>query len=435
MATVTEVSKSESSSPPGRTPAESFIIPAVRLDEKGIPVYAARIKAGDLLDVFDVKRFSAEELDWYQRKRFDQKAFEMKEYLVDCPIAIVPSVLLGVPEKVRFTPTRGSDDLGSIEIHRRLGALRMIDGQHRIAGFDVARDELRALERLAKGSGLSNEDRERLDRLRRLMEYEVPVAIVDSTVAVDVAEKKRAKHFDSKQLTTLNAERVIFFILNKTQKGLNPSLKDQLAYRIWFSGIRGIPAIEEQEWRAYATRIVEELKRPGSPLEGHIVDATFASMGRRVRLSSFVTSLQWLFGEPTFFSKNTEKLTEEARNEQHAKELDYIRTFWTVVRELFPEAFRDSGGHLLLRTLSVYAMNRLAADVFTWIGEVGKTPSKGEIESHLVRLKGFDWSRERSPVRAFGGQQGATEAYRLLLRQLAAGGDTRAAARLKALPE
>lgn len=435
MATVVRTGRTEAGGRPGLGATDVFTIPAVRLDEKGIPVYSGRIRAGDLLDVYDVKQFSAAELDWYQRRRFEQKATEMKEYLVECPIAIVPSVLLGVPEKVRFTPWHGSDTVGSIEISRQLGSLRMIDGQHRIAGFDVARDELRAIERVEQGAGLSSEERQRLDRLRKLMDFEVPVAIVDSTVAVEIADKKRAKHFDSKQLTTLNAERVIFFILNKTQKGLNPSLKDQLAYRIWFSGIRGIPAIEEQEWRAYATRIVEELKKPGSPLEGHIVDATFASMGRRVRLSSFVTSLQWLFGEATFFSRSTERLTEEDRNAQHSKELDYIRNYWVVVRELFPEAFQDSSGHLLLRTLSVYAMNRLASDVYSWIGEMGKAASKGEIEKHLGRLQGFDWSREHSPVRAFGGQQGATEAYRLLLRQLADGGDTRAAARLRSLPE
>ena len=112
-----------------------------------------------------------------------------------------------------------------------------------------------------------------------------------------------------------------------------------------------------------------------------------------------------------------------------------MRDFWTALRDLFPGAFSDSSGHLLLRGLSVYALNRLASDILAWIGESGKSVTKAEIERRLSKLSGFDWSRERSPVRAFGGQQGATEAYKLLLRRMADAGDARAAARLKGLPD
>ncbi|MGH9917698.1 MAG: hypothetical protein ACRD6W_02315, partial [Nitrososphaerales archaeon] len=335
----------------------------------------------------------------------------------------------------QFTLLAGSRDHGAIELERAEGSVTVIDGQHRIAGFDVARDRLRRLEQVEARTGLGKDDKERLKLLRELMDYDVPVVIVDSPAAVAVAERNRAPHFDDEQLTTVNAERVIFFILNKTQKGLNPTLRDQLAYRIWFSGIRGIPAIEEEQWRAYATRLVEDLKKPDSPLAGHIVDATFVSSGRRVRLSSFVTSLQWLFGLPPFFDPVTGDLDERSRNQQHADELAYLKAFWGSVKSTSPEAFRDPSRHLLLRTLSVYAVNRIAADVYSWAGEDGSAPIESNIEKMLSPLKGFDWSRDRSPIKAFGGQHGATEAYKLLLQRMSDAGNHRARDRLRALIE
>ncbi len=421
-APITEVGKS----------MDTIQVPVIRLEQKDVPVFSGKMKAKDLLALYDIKRFSQEEMDWYQRQRFQKKANDMKKFLATCPIAVVPAVLLGVSEGVVFTPV-GGEDIGIVEIPRVKGVVNMIDGQHRLAGFDEALNEIQRLESAKKLGQLIKEQEQRLKVLHELMEYDIPVVLVDSRAATKAAEANRVKQFRSRELTPVEAERVIFFILNKTQKGLNPSHKDQLAYRIWYSGIRGIPVIEEEEWRAHATRIVEALNNESSPLANHIVDATSTGMGRRVRLSSFVGSLGDLFDIPEFFDSDTEEKDENFRNEQFKREYEYVSTFWSAIRGMYGEAFSDTSGHLLLRSLSVYAVNRLAADVFTWSLEDKSDPNKKNIEKFLAPLEDFDWSKEKSDIKGFGGQQGALEAYKLLLTKLEKGGNKRAGERRREL--
>ncbi|MCI4352056.1 MAG: hypothetical protein L3K14_01520 [Thermoplasmata archaeon] len=402
-------------------------VPAVLSDVKGIPVYSGKIKPSDLLAVYDVKQFSAEELDWYQRKLFEKKARDVQAYLERCPISVIPALLVGVGAESIFAHTDGQD-FGTLSVPRVQKSIRVIDGQHRVAGFQLIADELSVLESRARLDPVVEEPaRERREFMRHILDSPIPITAVDISGAIKAAEGKRAAHFKNQSLTQDEAERVIFFILNKTQKGLNPSLRDQLAYRIWFSGIRGIPAIEEEEWRPYATRLVEDLNRHESPLKGLIAEAAASpGMARRVRLSSFVTSLRDLFDIPEFFDKETEQRDEKFRESQHEKELKYLREYWTVLRYLFPDAFQDTARHLLLRTLAVYALNGLAADVFKWALPQGKTPTKERVKELVGPLAGFDWTRDKSPIKAFGGERGATEAHRLLLTRLADSGSSEA---------
>jgi len=55
-------------------------------------------------------------------------------------------------------------------------------------------------------------------------------------------------------------EGAFFFIINKTQKPVNPSLKDELAYKTLKAGITGIPIIEKEKWRTEIVPVVNELK-------------------------------------------------------------------------------------------------------------------------------------------------------------------------------
>lgn len=405
-------------------------VPAVPLEEKGVSLYSGYIRAKDLLAVYSIKAF-ADDLNWYQRGLFEKKARDMASYIKRCPIAVIPSILLShrTGVEVRNGDSRGTPML---VLARRKGAVNVIDGQHRVAGFARIQEELRSKESAAKlRSDHSKSLKDEIAELRGFLEYQIPVTIVDIKSALKVAKANAAPHFEGKDLEPEDAERVIFFILNKTQKGLNPTLRDQLAYRVWFSGIRGIPAIEEQRWRPYATRIVEQLKSESGPLREHIVDARSGGMGRRVRLSSFVTSIGDLFDNPVYWDPETDERDEAFRDKQHERDYVFLVDYWETLMEMFPNAFNQSSQNLLLRTLGVYAVNWLASDVFRWgSGSGGKVPRQF-IRETLKPIAKFDWSRANSPIRAFGGEQGAVEAYRLLLRSLSKAGNKDAAKALR----
>lgn len=105
--------------------------------------------------------------------------------------------------------------------------------------------------------------------------------------------------------------------------------------------------------------------------------------------------------------------------------MDYVKTYWSVLKEFYPRAFRQDyrSEYLVLRSLSVYALNRLANDIFNWCREDGiKNPSKDDIKKYLNPLRGFNWSRRTSPIAAFGGQKGVDAAYKELLEELNKGG-------------
>src|SRR2546425_634620 len=254
------------------TTLDTIRIPVVQLSQKEVPLYSGKMTARDLLATFDIKKFNPRESemrDWYQRQRYESKIRDMQKFVEECPIPIVPGILLGV-RGVKFDAEKGG--LGHVTIPRTRGAVTVIDGQHRLGGFDKIKEDIDDLVSQQTLGSLSKDQQKRLTRLQDLLDFEIPVVIMDSERA-SVAAKAEAEGFRADALTPDAAERVVFFILNKTQKGLNPSHKDQLMYRIWYSGVRGIPVIEREKWRAHATKLVESL-RGSDPMNGHIIDST-----------------------------------------------------------------------------------------------------------------------------------------------------------------
>src|SRR5207245_253708 len=114
------------------------------------------------------------------------------------------------------------------------------------------------------------------ETLQALKDYELPVVFIDSSQAArEIKLKTKPEDPDvagpNLPLNERDIERVVFFIVNKTAKGISPSLKDALAYKIKAAGIGGIPIIEEKPWRYVATKISLVLfrnGRVGSPFTG-----------------------------------------------------------------------------------------------------------------------------------------------------------------------
>jgi len=195
--------------------------------------------------------------------------------------------------------------------------------------------------------------------------------------------------------------------VNKTQKGIHPSLKDALLYKIKASGIKGLPIIRKESWRIRAAHIAIALnKDESSPLAGKINISGRRGTGKPIQLNSFVSSLRMLFSDKDFMGLSDDN------------KLRFLKAYWTVLKDLFPETFKKetANGYMLLKALGVYSVNWVGKDLFHICLKRDLDFTDEEILEKLLKpLQPFDWNVQTSPLSSFGGVKGASRAHDLLL--------------------
>ena len=302
------------------------------------------------------------------------------------------------------------EEIGILEIPLRPGAISILDGQQRTGGFE---EIYREIKKLQTKHSLPNRE-ELIKKYTDLLSFEIPIVFVDTKAII---EKMRKESPDNLKIKQSELEGAFFFIINKTQKPVNPSLKDELAYKTLKAGITGIPIIEKEKWRTEIVPIVNELNKKSSPFEGLINLGGTTSNGHPVPLFSFVSSLKPLFDNITF-----KELSFEQKK-------TFLINYWACIRDMVPMAFEEKTRKqfLILRTTSIYAFNFLSNDVYTWCINDGIDPYGVEsIKKFLDPLNDFDWDKQTSPFAFLGGGKGVRKAHDVLLRELSAKGITQA---------
>ena len=200
-----------------RNASEITQIQVIRLFQKGLEMYIGKINAKNLFKLCDVDKFEEKELTGYQRELFRERTAELVEYLAECPVAVMPGLFASV-RAAKFIPQSG--DVGLLEIPQKKGSVWIIDGQHRIGGFERIRDKFIFDEKPDISPELYSS----------MMDYELPIVFLNSK---SIAEKISSLTKENKNVVDAeDLERAMFFIVNKTQKGINPSLRDTLLYRM-----------------------------------------------------------------------------------------------------------------------------------------------------------------------------------------------------------
>jgi len=388
-------------------------VEVVRFEQKGMPMYSGKMKARDLLTTWHVERWKEETLGHtgYQRELFDERCRDIAKYLLECDVAIIPPILVSLRKGFKFDLEKGV-----LKIPRERGAITVIDGQHRVGGFLPITEEV-------KKTGIHSD----------LLDYEVPVVFVDSeAVARKVREVAITENAKKMATDPLSVESAFFFIINKLQKSVRPSHKDVLMYRIFASGIRGIPVIAKEEWKMPIIPVVFRLNLDkDSPLKGLINLADIRGLQRPVHLSTFVKSLGPLFTMDEFKAFREGGM---APTDLAPKQLEYIKRYWNTIRSLWKEAFNKPKSYMILRAIGVYVLNWLAADICEWCIQKGiGLPSEEDIQEYLEPIKDFNWDRKTSPLAGLGGMKGAKEAYSILFVALAIRGVKEAKERIEGL--
>jgi DGQHR domain-containing protein len=382
-------------------------INVIRLNQKGMPLFIGKVTAKELLLLATFDHWRDDVLQGYQREKFREKTSEIKKYLEGCPISIIPAVLASFKHAI-YLPK--NDDIGILEVPLRPGIISILDGQQRIGGFE---EIYREIKKLQTKHNLENRD-ELIQNYLNLLNFDVPIVFVDSQSIIKKLQK------DSHNLLNVKAselEGAFFFIINKTQKPVNPSLKDELAFKIVEAGITGIPIIEKEMWRTEIVPVVNELNNESSPFEGLINLGGQTSNGRPVPLFSFVSSLKPLFDNEKFKELSI------------VQKKTFLINYWSCIREMFPATFNEKTRKqfLMLRTTSIYAFNYLSRDVYSWCIDDGLDPSEMEsIKKFLVPLSDFDWDKQTSPFAFLGGGKGVRKAHDVLLNVLSQKGISQA---------
>lgn len=376
-----------------RNQRDSIHVKVIKLAQKKIGMYVGKMKVEDILELYELDKFKEQELEGYQREQYEERTSELVEYLEKCPLAIMPALLVSL-RKTSFDPQDG--DFGVLRIPRRKGSLWIIDGQHRIGGFGKIRDKF-VFSKNADPSLFSE-----------LMNYEFPVVFIDSTEAAEKIPKRESQN--TNELLPEDIERTIFFIVNKTQKGISPSLKDALLYRIKASGIQGLSLVDREGWRIAGAEIGIALNsKVESPLRDKINVSGKRDTGKPIQLNSFVSSLKMLFKDKDF-----SKLSNDDK-------MAFLEAYWSSLKDLLPEAFdfKTEKEYMVLKALGIYSIHWLARDIFQETIKQGFGFCKiSTLKEKLDPLRSFDWGTKTSPLSALGGMKGAGKAYEILLSTL-----------------
>jgi DGQHR domain-containing protein len=387
-------------------------IKVITIHQKGMPLYIGKVQAKELLLLATSDRWRDEVLDGYQREKFREKTSEIKKYLEGCSISIIPAILASF-SNAKFIPS--DEEIGILEIPLKPGAISILDGQQRTGGFEEIYKEIKKLQ--TKHS-LPNRD-ELIKKYIELLSFEIPIVFVDSNAIIQKMKKESDNTLTIKQS---ELEGAFFFIINKTQKPVNPSLKDELAYKTLKAGITGIPIIDKEKWRTEIVPVVNELNKGSSPFVGLINLGGTLSNGHPVPLFSFVSSLKPLFDNIEFKELNFDQ------------KKTFLINYWACIREMFPATFDEKTRKqfLMLRTTSIYAFNYLASNVYSWCISDNLDPyDKDSIKKFLGVLDDFDWDKQTSPFAFLGGGKGVRKAHAVLLNVLSEKGVIQASELIK----
>jgi len=370
-------------------------IPVIKLKQKNLVLYTGKIKAKELLHLYGVLSFQEGSLTGYQRELFKTQTEELAKYILECEIPLIPGIFLSIRGGAEFRCINElNSDFGMLQIPATRGALWIIDGQHRIGGFEELLSTLFEIQ----GDQLES-------YIDEIFNYDVPITFLDTKNAVLTIRSN-----SEELLTEPDIERLAFFIINKTQRRLNPSLKDTLQYIISRAGIRGVPSIEREKWRTVAAAIgIDFNSQKGSPWYNYINISGERGLNRPLQLNSFVSSLQPMLKNKYFSSISFKE------------QKSFILKYWTCIKIINKPAFERETyfNYLILKTLGVYTLNRLALD---YINDCKKMNidfnDLDNILKFIEKLGGFDWGKQSSPIASFGGVKGVREARNVLLNYM-----------------
>ena len=303
-------------------------------------LYTCVFRAGDLVDMMNVDRWTPDNYGGYQRfpseRRLGMARGSAVRYLVKEYGWFPTSIVINVRGGVKFTVekdwgwySRGTLDTGKSEFW-------LIDGQHR----------LEALKRA-------------ISRNRDYENYPVSASVLTLP-----------ERFDEMHL---------FYIINRRQKGISTDLAYRHLQRmLWQKGEEWILDFEGQAGldRSYAVEIVDQLnKEPVSPWY------------RRIRFVGEPRRAEQVVSDNHASSSILPVLKDPIFKGMPIKEIAWhLMDYWNALYRLYPECINSPSAFSMMRRPGLPALNRLFTVIYTQAAREGKV-TEDLLYRYLSRLQ------------------------------------------------
>lgn len=327
--------------------------------QEGVQMYAGVMPISDLLTIARVDVWHQEDgsESGYQRSPETARTGKVARYLQSDPKPLMPtSVVLSYRGKL---PTSAFDGMVTLEIPDE-DTLWIVDGQHRIYGFEKAINDLGIV---------------------RLQDYLLPIVIVENPSLEDEANQ--------------------FRVINETMKKVRTDLARRiLALRVATLGKTGRQQIRSSGrlWEATSVDVIKELaNNADSPWAGRIQAPNLRKQPDHViRELSFSTSLKPLLNEFPYRQWTAERIAKT------------LKDYWESWKNLVPEAFEKPDEYVLLKTPGVFSLHIVLVNILNALRSNGV--ENPEIKDFTKILKDLDdyataefWRKDNSQGAAMAG--------------------------------
>lgn len=323
-------------------------------------MYAGTMSVAELLEKakVDVYRKENDQETGYQRAPEASRALKVAKYLKTDPKPLIPTAIL---LSYRGTLERVEENDGTVTVEiPDSDNLWIIDGQHRLFGFQKAIEEM---------------------GIDRLKDYRLPVVIIENPSIAEEANQ--------------------FRVINETMKKVRTDLaRHILVMKIAKEGAAARKAIREMGriWEPTSVEICKVLNNDtNSPWFGKIqLPNEKKTPEHIVRELSFSTSLKPLLNDVTYKTYPAKRIATSLIN------------YWNAWKELVPEAFEKPDEYVLMKTPGVFSCHIVALHVMEILRSRGVSePTVEDFKELLLDLDDYvtadKWAKDNADGPAMAG--------------------------------
>ena len=287
------------------------IIPMTKIRQDVRDFYVGAMRASDIVRVGRVAEWKDDAGDGYQRAPESARIRKLATFLKNEATPLLPTSILLSHRGAPLPKT----DMGNGLVHIEIAddeVLWIVDGQHRIAGLDMAIDKF---------------------GLERLKDFQLPVVIVEFDTVTEEAHQFQVLNENMKKVNTMLARRLLEMRLKQGGGDVKRQLKEN-----------------RRLWQAESVTVIKRLTDdPSSVWFGRIQPPNTSKQPEHiVRELSFSTSLKPLLTEELATHLGLERITE------------FVARFWEAWRQVAPEAFDAPESHVIQKTPGVFSLHLVA---------------------------------------------------------------------------
>ena len=360
------------------------VVDAIQISQSGHRVFvtaltAEQLTATTIVDPYDSSLRPGDPKQGYQRPPERSRITRIGTYLIkEQGDGLYPNaVLLGSRKPLLFDAMSRRLELPNEPV------LRVIDGQHRIAGLRYAICEKQE---------------------SHLAFMEVPVVIVEI--------QDRTEEMNQ------------FRIINGTAKSVRTDLVNAILTAI--AEEQGADAIPEKDlWKVVVTKTVDALnRRDDSPWQGILLmpdEVSVATNSDKItRATSAITSIRVIYN----WLDQVGFLSGKNMNEQTEYLADILVAYWRAIRNVVPEAFSEPAEYVIQKTPGLFSLHYLLRDSLLgpiyWGRRPWDEPTFQEFIEESPEISDPDfWHKGANRAAAYGSMKGFRELSELLTDSIA----------------